>query len=282
MRPVDASTSHRTAARDASCGDGAPAASQFGDSLRAAAQRANGALGESPNERPSPRPDKTSGDSTTEESRATHSTAGASQPAATPPRAETTARNGEVQPQPRESRTSTTQGDVAPAPADAVEARDARPRPHAPAHDRASPRDTRRPTDKPRPPEGMALQTLLAAANPLLAGSSDTTAAPTPSALTPHDVAASVTQTWLREPSTQDVAGTDGGAQWTFTLGDPLTPLAALRISGDAAAGWGLQLTAGNGLPARDLAAYTERLRQRLRARGQAVDRLEVDDDPQR
>ncbi|MFL6699994.1 MAG: hypothetical protein ACJ8GJ_22720 [Vitreoscilla sp.] len=131
-------------------------------------------------------------------------------------------------------------------------------------------------------PDGVALQTLLAAAHPLLAGGGD--AAPanasTPSALTPHDVAASVTQAWLREPSSHDRSGLDGGAQWTFTLGDPMTPLAALRISGDAAAGWGLQLTAGSGLPARELAAHTERLRRRLRARGQAVDRLEVDDDP--
>lgn len=282
MRPVDAPASPRIAARDATCGDGAPAASQFGDSLRAAAQRVDGAVDESPNEQPSPRPGKTGGDSTTEESPAAHPTSDTSESAATPPRAETTARRGQMPSQPRESHAPTTHAAVAQGPDKGDDTLDARPRPHAPAHGLASPRDTRRHTDKPHPPEGVALQTLLAAAHPLLASSRDSAAEATPSALTPHDVAASVTQTWLREPSTQDVSGAAGGAQWTFTLGDPLTPLAALRISGDAAAGWGLQLTAGNGLPARDLAAYTERLRRRLRARGQAVDRLEVDDDPQR
>ena len=200
------------------------------------------------------------------------------------PRRTTTPRDGNAPPAAGEAHSDTTRTDAAQAcallPADP---RDERPHARVPGHDHAPRRATRRHADPTAAPDGVALQTLLAAAHPLLPGPNDTAvAAPTSPVLTPHDVAASVSQAWLREPSTQDVAGGERGAQWTFTLGDPLTPLAALRISGDAAAGWGLQLTAGNGLPARDLAAYTERLRRRLRARGQAVDRLEVDDDPQR
>jgi len=171
-------------------------------------------------------------------------------------------------------------GSSQPRPEATIDPRDARPRAPSPALPRASQRGTRRHTDTPPLPDGIALQTLLAAAHPLLLGESDDGAAP--STLTPHDVAASVTQAWMHEPSAQEVPSAERGAQWTFTLGDPLTPLAVLRISGDAAAGWGLHLTAGNGLPARELATHTERLRRRLRARGQAVDRLEVDDDPQR
>lgn len=167
-----------------------------------------------------------------------------------------------------------------PRPEATVDPHDARPRAHSPALPRASQRGAHRHADTPRLPDGVALQTLLAAAHPLLPGEPDDESTLSP--LTPHDVAASVTQAWMHEPSAQEVPSAEHGAQWTFTLGDPLTPLAVLRISGDAAAGWGLHLTAGNGLPARELATHTERLRRRLRARGQAVDRLEVDDDPQR
>lgn len=145
---------------------------------------------------------------------------------------------------------------------------------------------TTRPVDRHRAHDaardGVPLQTLLAAAHPLAAPAppaGDAVAAPssTAPALTPHDVAASVQGAWLREtrlPTADGVA-----SQWTFALGDPLTPLAALRVSASADGGWALQLTAGQGLPASQLAPHVDRLRQRLRARGQAVERLEVDDD---
>jgi hypothetical protein len=123
------------------------------------------------------------------------------------------------------------------------------------------------------------LQTLLAAAHPLQASDGATPTATASAPLTPQDVAASVTQAWLHETTAPSATAPDAGSQWTFELGDPLTPLAALRVSGDATTGWALQLTAGNGLPARELAAQAQRLRQRLQARGQAVDRVEVDDD---
>ncbi len=219
MTRVDSAAPASLAPHVAPSGDGVPAAHQFGDSLRAAAQRT---------------------------------------PVTVAPPA------GAPQPRPEA----------------AIDPRDARPRAQTPRFPGASQRGAHRHTDTPRLPDGMALQTLLAAAHPLLPGEQDDTAMP--SALTPHDIAASVTQAWLQEPSAQDVPGAGPGEQWTFTLGDPLTPLAALRISGDATAGWGLHLTAGSALPARELATHTERLRRRLRARGQAVDRLEVDDDPQR
>ena len=101
MRPVDASASHRIAARDASSDDGAHVATQFGDSLRAAAQRANAAVDESPDKPPSPRPGNSRGDSTNEESAAAHALPVAGKPVATPPRAETTASEGQQQAQPR-------------------------------------------------------------------------------------------------------------------------------------------------------------------------------------
>ena len=277
MRPIDPSVVPRSDARDAACGDGTPDATQFGDSLRAAARKASPAEVEPVHEesfaaRSTPAP---------------HASPASPQAPARAPapasRAPMTPRDGDARIAAGEIPASTAHADATRARTNiATDAHDERPRAHGPNHDRTPQRNVRKHADTTRPPEGVALQTLLAAAHPLLAGASDTVAAPTPSTLTPHDVAASVTQAWLREPSAQDVAGIDRNAQWTFTLGDPLTPLAALRISGDAAAGWGLQLTAGNGLPARDLAAYTERLRRRLLARGQAVDRLEVDDDPQR
>jgi hypothetical protein len=249
MRPIDTSAHTRIASRDAPPDDDSGRANQFGDSLRAAAHRA-GAAGPAPAPTPSMQRDAAARDRDAEAPRASAPLARA----------------------------------VQERPVAALDPRDARLRAHATAHDCTAQRSARRHADTPQPPEGIALQTLLAAAHPLLAGAGDGAAAtaPAPCALTPQDVAASVTQAWLREPSTHDVAGVDGSARWTFTLGDPLTPLAALHISGDPTAGWGLQLTAGNGLPARELAAHTERLRRRLRARGQAVDRLEVDDDPQR
>lgn len=294
MRTIDTSASPRTGAGHAACGDGTQDATQFGDSLRAAAHRAVGAADSVQDEAPSPHPHadkappaqhlmdatRASPTSAPQASLASPCTqASAPTPA---PAAGTAATPRRPDAQPRAG-TPMTHADAAPARTSAAaDRRDERPRAHAPGHERAPQRNVRKHPDSTQPPEGVALQTLLAAAHPLLAATGDAAAASTPSALTPHDVAASVTQAWLREPTAQDVAGPDRGAQWTFTLGDPLTPLAALRISGDAAAGWGLQLTAGNGLPARDLAAYTDRLRRRLRARGQAVDRLEVDDDPQR
>jgi len=312
MRAIDISAGAPIAPRDAARADDSAQATQFGDSLRAAARRA-GIAGPAPAATPSMPRDAAGQDQDAETPCEARSNAPGTAPASAP-RADTvraaqanppapgmspatpsattgvktaSSRNGEACPA-REAPPAP----ASPAPPDqqrslaALDPRDARPRAHATGHDRAAQRSARRHDETPRPPEGIALQTLLAAAHPLLVGAGNgdgaAAAAPAPSALTPQDVAASVTQAWLREPSTHDVAGVDGGARWTFTLGDPLTPLAALHISGDAAAGWGLQLTAGNGLPARELAAHTERLRRRLRARGQAVDRLEVDDDPQR
>jgi hypothetical protein len=313
MRPIDTSDGMRIAPRDAARDDDAAQANQFGDSLRAAVRRA-GAPAPVPAPTPSMPRDAAARDRDAEAAREAPSTATDTAPASAP-RADTaraaqanpapgmppathtppgttgaraaSSRNGEASPAPEAPRApappaqATQQHPIA-----ALDARDARPRAHATGHDRAAQRSAHRHADTPQPPEGIALQTLLAAAHPLLAGAGDgdgaAASAPAPSALTPQDVAASVTQAWLREPSTHDVSGVDGSARWTFTLGDPLTPLAALHISGDPTAGWGLQLTAGNGLPARELAAHTERLRRRLRARGQAVDRLEVDDDPHR
>lgn len=126
--------------------------------------------------------------------------------------------------------------------------------------------------------DGVPLQTLLAAAHPLPAApDAPGTASSTAPALTPHDVAASVQGAWLRE-TPQPPAGA-AASQWTFALGDPLTPLAALRVSGTPGAGWALRLTAGQGWPAGALAVHADRLRQRLRARGQVVERLDIDDD---
>ena len=307
MRPIDTSVHTRIASRDAPRDDDSQA-NQFGDSLRAAARRAGADPAPAPT--PSMPRDAATQDRDAEAPCEAPSTATGTAPAAAP-RADT-ARVAQASPAApgmppatrmpsgtAEARTASSRnGEACPAaeaspaqaaqqrPIAALDPRDARPRAHATGHDHAAHRSGHRHADTPQPPEGIALQTLLAAAHPLLAGAGDrdgaAAAAPAPSALTPQDVAASVTQAWLREPSTHDVAGVDGGARWTFTLGDPLTPLAALHISGDSTAGWGLQLTAGNGLPARELAVHTERLRRRLRARGQAVDRLEVDDDPQR
>jgi len=257
MRAVDTTAGTHIALRDAPRDDDSAQANQFGDSLRAA--QANPARG-----MPSPT------------GKPTGPTA-----ASTP-----SSRNDDASPPPEARANKPPAQSAQQRPAAGPDPRDARPRAHATSHDRTAHRGASRHPDTPQPPEGIALQTLLAAAHPLLTGTgvgdSAATAQAAPSALTPQDVAASVTQAWLREPSTQDVAGVQGSARWTFTLGDPLTPLAALHISGDPTAGWGLQLTAGNGLPARELAAHTERLRRRLRARGQAVDRLEVDDDPHR
>ena len=313
MRPIDTSAGMRIAPRDAARDDDSAQANQFGDSLRAAARRA-GVAGPACDATPSmprdaagqdrdaeascearPKATRTASPSAPRVDTARPAQANPAAPAMQPakgasadtPRAATPSRDGEACPAPEAPRAPTPPAQAAQQrPMAALDPRDARPRAHAAGHDRAAQRSAHLHADTPQPPEGIALQTLLAAAYPLLAGAGPgdgaAAAAPSPSALTPQDVAASVTQAWLREPSTHDVAGVDGGARWTFTLGDPLTPLAALHISGDPTAGWGLQLTAGNGLPARELAAHTERLRRRLRARGQAVDRLEVDDDPQR
>jgi hypothetical protein len=304
MRPVDASTMGPAAARDGQGRDDSQAATQFGDSLRAASHRTE-AVGAREQDAGTPAQADTAGadqpdfprqsrDARPAWPKAETACAGpqaAARPSLQTPRTPPTASGREAAAARRGA--SNPEGDIARAPAPqaapaqgavdaAVDPREARPRTQAAGHDRDAHGNTRRRRDTPQPPDGVALQTLLAAAHPLLAASADAAAAAAPSALTPHDVAASVTQAWLREPSSQDAAGTARGAQWTFTLGDPLTPLASLRISGDAAAGWGLRLTSGNGLPARELALHTERLRRRLRARGQAVDRLEVDDDPQR
>lgn len=266
MRAIDTPVHTRLAAGDAPRADDPAQANQFGDSLRAAARR-GGVAGPRRDDTPSTPRDAAVPDCNAEASCETPSTA--SGPAADAPRAPTPpAQAGQHR-----------------LPA-ALDPRDARPRAQPTGQHRTTQPHARRHAETPQPPDGIALQTLLAAAHPLLAGTGNgggaATAPPMPSALTPQDVAASVTQAWLREPSAHDVAGADGSARWTFTLGDPLTPLAALHISGDPTAGWGLQLTAGHGLPARELAAHTERLRRRLRARGQAVDRLEVDDDPHR
>ncbi|MED5621619.1 hypothetical protein [Ideonella sp. BN130291] len=108
-------------------------------------------------------------------------------------------------------------------------------------------------------------------------------AAPAPqSAITPHDVAATVTGAWLQEPPRSAFAALEP-AHWTFTLGDAMTPLASLRVSGDAAAGWNLQLTPARGTSAQALAERGERLRARLQARGQRVHDLTIEDEePQR
>lgn len=311
MRPIDTSLHSRIALRDAPRDDDSQA-NQFGDSLRTAARRAgtpgpalapsmphgtaaDDRAAEAPREAPSTAPGMAPASaSRADAARTAQATPPASgmppatrMPSGTTEERTASSRNDEATPAAEAPHAPTAPAQAAQQrPSSALDPRDARPRAQATGHERTAQRNAHRRAETPQPPEGMALQTLLAAAHPLLAGTGDgdggTAASPPPSALTPQDVAASVTQAWLREPSTHDVAGVDGSARWTFTLGDPLTPLAALHISGDPTAGWGLQLTAGNGLPARELAAHTERLRRRLRARGQAVDRLEVDDDPQR
>ena len=264
MRLPDTSPHLHAGARDAAHGDDAHAATEFGERLRSAAGRTD---------TPADAPHARTASMHTRDGATPHQESPAAQRMP-----QTTPRQNDA---PSATRTSHSQ---TPRDSGPAEPHDARPRVRSPSHDHASRRDTRKRGDDTRPPEGIALQTLLAAAHPLLESPPDgaSVAAQTMPALTPHDVAASVTQAWLREPSTQDGTGVAADAQWTFTLGDPLTPLAALRISGDATAGWGLQLTAGNGLPARELAAHADRLRRRLRARGQAVDRLEVDDDTPR
>jgi len=300
MMPVDASTIGPITPRDGQGRDDSQAATQFGDSLRAASHRA-GAVGGREHDAGRPAQPDTACVDQPDSPRQSHEARPASPKAETPcvgpqaaarpspqtPRTPPAASGREAAAARR--RASNPEGAVARAPTsqaapaqEAADPREARSRARVAGHDRNAHGSTRRRADTPQPPDGVALQTLLAAAHPLLPASADASAAATPSALTPHDVAASVTQAWLREPSSQDAAGSARGAQWTFTLGDPLTPLASLRISGDAAAGWGLRLTSGNGLPARELALHTERLRRRLRARGQAIDRLEIDDDPQR
>jgi hypothetical protein len=262
MRLNDAPSQLHAGAHDAMQGDDAQAAIEFDDRLRSAANRP-----QTPVEGPR------------EQAGSPHSGAGSTPhpDSPTPQRTPSTAPNrADAPPSPRASASHT------PRDTTTADPHDEHPHARAPGRDHASHRDTRRRSEQKRPPEGVALQTLLAAANPLLPTPADTPAASTAPALTPHDVAASVTQAWFHEPPAPSATGGDAGAQWSFTLGDPLTPLAALHIRGDATAGWGLQLTAGNGLPARELAAHTERLRRRLRARGQAVDRVEVDDDEQR
>jgi hypothetical protein len=269
--------------------DGTQDATQFGDSLRAAAHRTGVNAAPMSPEASTTRERMTERRSDEQSTPRQASARGAAPPS--PPAAAHDAKaparapampNGDAPPKGGQTAAPASHREDAPAHADAVDdPREPRPRPHAAAAHRAPHRDKRRSTET-QPPEGIALQTLLAAANPLLPSTTDVPVASTAPALTPHDVAASVTQAWLHEPPTPDAFGGERGAQWSFTLGDPLTPLAALHIRGDAAAGWGLQLTAGNGLPARELAAHTERLRRRLRARGQAVDHVEVDDDEPR
>jgi hypothetical protein len=126
--------------------------------------------------------------------------------------------------------------------------------------------------------EAVALQALLlgAAAWPPLqrAAASQAEGAAAPLELTPHDLAATVRSLHRQEPGLRD-----GEAQWTLRLEDPLTPLASLRISGDALKGWRLQLTAAPGSPPQLLARHTARLAERLQARGQPVRELLLGDD---
>jgi len=128
------------------------------------------------------------------------------------------------------------------------------------------------------PGEAVALQALLAAgawprpASPAQADPAEQ-AAPMAAAITPHDLAATVRHVRVMEP-----VAAPHEAQWRFGLGDPMTPLAELRVSGDAVQGWRLQLTVPPGVPQQLLAERGERLRERLQARGQRVEHLRIDD----
>lgn len=145
--------------------------------------------------------------------------------------------------------------------------------------DAHAPLKQRRERDDDGSDDGAAsLQALLAAQRVQDAsGSMNAAAAPAATTLTPHDVAATVSAAWVQDAPT--ALGALQAPQWTFALGDALTPLATLKVSGDASQGWALQITAGRQVPAQQLAARAERLRLRLVARGQAVHTVDVEDD---
>jgi hypothetical protein len=131
--------------------------------------------------------------------------------------------------------------------------------------------------DEPAAPNADGLQALLTA-HRLQPALPEAPAPVSPVSLTAHDVVASVSAAWLESPPADALhAGAD--TRWTFALGDTRSPLATLRLDGDAQRGWAVQLTATPGVSAQQLAAHTERLRLRLVARGQAVRSVEVDED---
>jgi hypothetical protein len=136
-------------------------------------------------------------------------------------------------------------------------------------------RSPRRQRDR---PEEAGLLALLAAAPPPWATPAPTGAGTAePPGLTPHDIAATVAAAWVETPP--DAADASlGGSQWTFAFDDPLTPLAALRLGGDPAAGWTLRVTGAPGFAPQQLAQRAERLRRRLLARGQPVSQLDIDE----
>jgi hypothetical protein len=101
-------------------------------------------------------------------------------------------------------------------------------------------------------------------------------AAPAPQEMTPHDLRASLATAWLQASDPVGLAPD----QWHFALAaDAHTPLAALRLSGDAVNGWSLHVTASRGVAAQQLQDRGERLRSRLQARGQNVRELRIDDE---
>ncbi len=101
-------------------------------------------------------------------------------------------------------------------------------------------------------------------------------AAPAPQEMTPHDLRASLATAWMQA---SDPVGLTPD-QWHFALAaDAHTPLAALRLSGDAVNGWALHVTAARGVAAQQLQDRGERLRSRLQARGQSVRELRIDDE---
>ncbi|MEW6704692.1 MAG: hypothetical protein AB1430_07570 [Pseudomonadota bacterium] len=135
--------------------------------------------------------------------------------------------------------------------------------------------------------QAAALQALLALplrwppAGPAPSQAAAPATATTPAAaasLTPHDLAATLASAWVQEPASVPAPGLAPDRQWTFGLQDPMTPLALLRISGDARQGWHLQLGAAPGVAPRELALRAEQLRSRLQARGLQVQALAVDD----
>jgi len=101
-------------------------------------------------------------------------------------------------------------------------------------------------------------------------------APPAPQEMTPQDLRASLASAWM-QPA--DAVGL-GPEQWHFALAaDAHTPLASLRLSGDAVNGWSLHVTAARGVAAQQLQDRGERLRGRLQARGQSVRELTIDDE---
>jgi hypothetical protein len=103
-------------------------------------------------------------------------------------------------------------------------------------------------------------------------------AAPPPADITPHDLAATVQSLSVRLPPVTPTH-VPQATQWTFGLADALTPLATLRVSGDAVQGWRLHLTPAAGMAPQLLAVRAEKLRSRLQARGHALADLQVDNE---